>query len=70
MELAKIKARELGIDPEGMNKFELIKAIQIREGYKPCYGRFSISTCKYPNCCWRNDCLGFYVKASIVFDVE
>ena len=52
------KALLLGINHKGMNKFELIRAIQAREGNKQCYGESPMSSCQYKSCCWFKDCKG------------
>ena len=54
------KARGLNIDFTGMNKFEVIRAIQIKEGSRPCYGNFSPGVkCEFADgCCWKRDCRG------------
>ena len=50
------KAKALGIMPENMSKPELIRAIQMKEGYSPCYGNPG-GRCMYVECCFRQDCL-------------
>jgi len=50
------KAKALGIRPGKMKKTELIHAIQIREGYTPCFAR-SNGQCTNTECCFRADCL-------------
>lgn len=52
----KQKAKTLGITSGKMNKFELIHAIQIAEGYSPCFGT-SNGQCIYTDCCFLEDCL-------------
>jgi len=52
----KMKARSLGIIPGKMKKSDLIHAIQVAEGYTPCFGR-SGGHCPHTNCCFMNDCL-------------
>lgn len=52
----KNKARNLGVNPGGMKKTELIHAIQRAEGYTPCYGTTD-GTCSWTECCFRQDCL-------------
>lgn len=39
----------------GRTKAEVIRDIQIREGFTPCYG--TTRTCDQMNCLWREDCL-------------
>lgn len=50
------KAQSIGIDPGGMKKPELIHAIQMKEGYSPCFGT-SGGHCDYTECCFIADCL-------------
>jgi hypothetical protein len=54
------KARGLNIDFIGMNKFEVIRAIQAKEGNKPCYGNLLPGAkCLFADgCCWKKDCRG------------
>jgi hypothetical protein len=52
----RMKAQYLGIDPGKMKKPELIHAIQIAEGYTPCFGT-SGGHCDYTDCCFIKDCL-------------
>jgi len=52
----KAKAKTLGIIPGKMKKPELIHAIQIAEGYTPCFGR-SNGQCSNTDCCFMKDCL-------------
>jgi len=52
----KRKAIALGITPGNMNKRELIHAIQIAEGYTPCFGTTN-GKCVQTNCCFLEDCL-------------
>lgn len=49
------KAKDLGIEPAGMKKADLIRAIQRVEGNAECYGQFG-SGCPYTDCCFRSDC--------------
>lgn len=52
----KQKAKALGITSGKMNKLELIHAIQMAEGYSPCFGT-SNGQCIYTDCCFLEDCL-------------
>jgi hypothetical protein len=52
----KAKAKNLGINPENMNKTELIHTIQRAEGFTPCFGT-SNGYCPQEACCFRADCL-------------
>ncbi len=50
------KAQALGITPGKMKKKELIHAVQVAEGFTPCFGT-SNGQCGYIECCFRADCL-------------
>jgi hypothetical protein len=52
----KIKAENLGINPEKMKKTELIHTIQKAEGFTPCFGTTN-GYCPQEACCFRDDCL-------------
>jgi len=52
----KAKARSIGINPGNMKKSELIRTIQVTEGYEPCFGR-SNGQCGNTDCCFMKDCL-------------
>jgi len=52
----RMKAQSLGITPGTMKKPELIHAIQVAEGYSPCFGR-SDGQCGNTDCCFIQDCL-------------
>jgi len=51
----KQKAKEMGINPEGESKLELIHKIQSAEGNHPCYGK-GMFVCNNLQCCWRQSC--------------
>jgi len=51
-----------GVDPAGKNKLQIIREIQNKEGYEPCYGTKKFE-CKQTDCLWREDCQG---KAKII----
>jgi hypothetical protein len=51
------RAEALGISPGGMEKTELVHAIQKAEGHTPCFGE-SNGQCPNAHCCFRQDCLG------------
>ncbi|PLY03756.1 MAG: hypothetical protein C0624_06560 [Desulfuromonas sp.] len=40
-----------------MRKHELVRHIQQKEGYTPCFGGIRGTTCTETSCCWRFDCL-------------
>lgn len=51
------RARAMGItELEGMTKGEIIRAIQIAEGSRDCYGNLWRFDCLEYDCCWRDDC--------------
>lgn len=52
----RMKAQVLGLNPGNMKKPELIHAIQVAEGYTPCFGR-SNGHCPHTDCCFMQDCL-------------
>lgn len=52
----RVIAKNMGIDPKKMNKTDLIKSIQIKEGNSPCY-KTAGSYCEQTDCLWRSDCL-------------
>ena len=52
----KQKAKGLGINPENMKKADLIRTMQVKEGYNPCFGK-SNGQCSQTGCCFRNNCL-------------
>lgn len=57
MKITEIKsmAKNMGFNPAGMKKSELIRNIQTREGNQACY-RMDTDNCDQYNCCWRQDC--------------
>ncbi|MHC4353749.1 MAG: SAP domain-containing protein [Planctomycetota bacterium] len=52
----RVKARSLGLTPGRRRKAELIHAIQMAEGYSPCFGR-SDGRCANHTCCFMRDCV-------------
>ena len=60
-----IKAKQLGINPKGMDQVDLIRTIQSAEGYESCYGH-GLFVCNNLPCCWRESCLG--ICGSIQFE--
>ena len=54
-EIRKI-AKEKGIGKKGMDKTELIRAIQLAEGNFDCYGTARNEVCDQERCLWRVDC--------------
>ena len=53
-----VKAKSLGIHPEGMERAEIIRAIQRAEGNTPCFGA-SNGKCVHTACCFRAECMGY-----------
>lgn len=51
----RVKARSLGLTPGRSKKAELIHAIQMAEGYTPCFGT-SEGRCSNHGCCFIGDC--------------
>lgn len=58
MKVAEIRkvAQNLGVKAGRMNKTELIRSIQKKEGNCECFGS-NIAKCSEQECCWRDDCL-------------
>jgi cold shock CspA family protein len=58
MDLREIRkiAKTMGIQTKGMDKAELIHAIQLAEGNFDCYGTAVEETCDQESCLWRQDC--------------
>jgi len=58
MKMQEIKkiAKNWNVDTRiGRSKAEVIRDIQIREGFSPCYG--TKENCAENKCLWRDDCL-------------
>lgn len=49
-------ARKLGVKTEKLDKGELIRAIQSKEGNTPCFGVGEATECGQSGCLWREDC--------------
>ena len=58
MDIYKIRviAKNMSIEPKKMNKAQLIKSIQIKEGNSPCFKKAG-NHCDQADCLWKNDCL-------------
>ena len=56
LESIKKKAAAIGITAGKMNKTDLIRQIQAKEGNFPCY-LTAIGGCDQAECVWRADCL-------------
>lgn len=50
------KAAKLGLKSGKMKKVDLIRAIQNKEGYSPCF-QTGLDSCDQHDCCWRSACL-------------
>lgn len=68
MEIGEIRkiAAQLGIEPAGMEKADLIRAIQHAEGIAECFGLAAAEDCDEESCLWREDCLFESVAEDIV----
>lgn len=55
VEIIKSLAKLWGIDVSDKSKEDLICAIQIKEGFEPCFA--TKTNCEEYGCCWRSDCL-------------
>lgn len=65
-------AQEKGIDTHNQSMGDLIRQIQAREGYKPCFGSMNWN-CPYKDCKWRLGCIGIAggkVKARHIIEVR
>ena len=52
------RAQALGLtELGGMSKGDMIRAIQVAEGSRDCYGNSLRFDCLEYDCCWREDCL-------------
>jgi len=60
------KAERLGINSSGLDETELIRAVQSKEGFSPCFGH-GLFTCNHLECCWRDKCLR--ICADTVFEI-
>jgi len=54
-EIKKIALR-MGMAPNKMNKAELIRSIQCREGNNQCFNTGTVQHCGQDGCLWRDDC--------------
>ncbi|OHB55396.1 MAG: hypothetical protein A2173_05205 [Planctomycetes bacterium RBG_13_44_8b] len=52
----RMKAKNFGITQGNMSKLDFIRAVQVAEGYRPCFGT-SNGQCQYTDCCFLEDCL-------------
>lgn len=49
-------ARKHKIKVAGVNKSDLVRAIQLAEGNFPCFNSSSSAVCGQHDCLWRADC--------------
>jgi hypothetical protein len=49
-------AGQLGINPAGMEKADLVRAIQRAEGVNDCFGSAVSEECDEECCLWREEC--------------
>ena len=56
LEIRRIAGRH-GINPTGMAKVDLIRAIQEAEGVTVCFGSPEAEYCDEESCLWREECL-------------
>jgi len=58
MKIQEIKeiAKKLGLKTLNLNKGDLIRAIQTKEGNIPCFCTRHMLVCGQPACLWRDDC--------------
>ena len=52
----RLLASEMDIDPKKLNKADLIKSIQIKDGSTPCF-KTADTYCDKADCLWKSDCL-------------
>jgi len=50
------RAWTAGANVEGLDKTGAIRAIQLAEGFEPCFGCGCSGTCGQPGCAFRADC--------------
>ncbi len=56
MQEVRIIAKRMGVDARiGRSKQDVVREIQIKEGYEPCFRTKEI--CEEHDCLWREDCL-------------
>ena len=56
MQEIRVIAKQWGVPYKlGISKQDLIRAIQKKEGYTPCFRRESV--CEEEECLWKDDCM-------------
>ena len=58
IEQVREKAKELGVKTGRVTKTELIRCIQLAEGFNPCFDTGKADWCGQYECCWRPACDG------------
>lgn len=51
------KAREVGVNVEGLSAVDAVREIQMAEGFEPCFGRGMFDACGQERCFFRTDCM-------------
>lgn len=51
------KAAMTGADIRGLSTIDAVRAIQVAEGYEPCFGNGKRDVCDREDCSFRGDCL-------------
>ena len=51
------KAKQMGINPNKMNKTDLIRSIQRGEANIDCFATARVEHCGELGCLWRTDCM-------------
>ena len=52
----RVIAKNMGLNPKKMNKTDLIRYIQTKEGNEPCFKKAD-THCDQADCLWKTDCL-------------
>ena len=52
----RVIATNMGIDPKGFNKRDLIRSIQLKVGRTPCF-KTAFIYCDHSDCLWKSDCI-------------
>ncbi len=55
-------AKNRGIKPGKLNKVNLVRFIQRKEGNFDCFATAYAGDCDQGHCCWRQDCLKMSAK--------
>ena len=56
LEEIRLIAQSHSINADGLERLELVRAIQSAEGNEQCFGTDTASTCGQIDCCWREPC--------------